>query len=143
MGPLPVSDHLGSTFWKVVYWKFSCICSVLSFFSFISIICLDGVALNQQGSSKKRLINYCLYGWGAPAFIVSICVTIDQTLKKEYYIGYGKWAEWVLLMFNLKLMCLEARWSMWLIRVKVEPLEVLEWLSTINNELVIKTTVDL
>ena len=50
-------------------------------------IMLTGVAANQQGEFKKRLMKYCVYAWGTPAIVVLICVTVD--LAKERIIGYG------------------------------------------------------
>ena len=55
---------------------------------------------NHQGNHKKRLIGYCLYAWGTPALVVSICVIIDQFIKRGYF-GYGKCALQVLFIIRL------------------------------------------
>ncbi|XP_068755921.1 uncharacterized protein [Montipora capricornis] len=43
---------------------------------------------NRQENHNKRLVGYCLYGWGVPAILVSFFVIIDQILIKGF-IGYG------------------------------------------------------
>ncbi|XP_068753198.1 uncharacterized protein [Montipora capricornis] len=47
-----------------------------------------GRGSNRQGDHNKRLVRYCLYGWGVPAILVSLFVIIDQILMKGF-IGYG------------------------------------------------------
>ncbi|XP_068697827.1 latrophilin-like protein 1 isoform X2 [Montipora foliosa] len=47
-----------------------------------------GRGSNRQGNHNKRLVRYCLYGWGVPAILVSLFVIIDQILMKGF-IGYG------------------------------------------------------
>ncbi|XP_068700614.1 uncharacterized protein [Montipora foliosa] len=47
-----------------------------------------GPGPNRQGNHNKRLVGYCLYGWGVPALLVSFFVIIDQVLIKGF-IGYG------------------------------------------------------
>ncbi|XP_068696775.1 uncharacterized protein [Montipora foliosa] len=44
---------------------------------------------NRQGNHHKRLVKYCLYGWGVPAILMSFFVIIDQILIKGF-IGYGE-----------------------------------------------------
>ncbi|XP_068755917.1 adhesion G-protein coupled receptor D1-like [Montipora capricornis] len=48
-----------------------------------------GLGSNRQGNHNKRLVEYCLYGWGVPAILVSFFVIIDQILIKGF-IGYGE-----------------------------------------------------
>ncbi|XP_068696015.1 uncharacterized protein [Montipora foliosa] len=48
-----------------------------------------GHGSNSQGNQNKRLMRYCLFGWGVPAIAVSIFVIIDQILSKGF-IGYGE-----------------------------------------------------
>ncbi|XP_068697791.1 uncharacterized protein [Montipora foliosa] len=48
-----------------------------------------GRGSNRQGHQNKRLVRYCLFGWGVPAIAVSIFVIIDQILSKGL-IGYGE-----------------------------------------------------
>ncbi|XP_068697687.1 adhesion G-protein coupled receptor G2-like [Montipora foliosa] len=48
-----------------------------------------GLGSNRQGNHNKRLVGYCLYGWGVPAILVSFFVIIDQILIKGF-IGYGE-----------------------------------------------------
>ncbi|KAJ7379622.1 hypothetical protein OS493_014017 [Desmophyllum pertusum] len=70
---------------------------VISSFTWMNVMAYDvhriftatsvGVAGNRRGSYKKRLMKYCLYAWGAPAFIVLICVVVDHIKKGS--IGYG------------------------------------------------------
>ncbi|XP_068755912.1 adhesion G protein-coupled receptor E5-like [Montipora capricornis] len=48
-----------------------------------------GHGSSRQGNQNKRLMRYCLFGWGVPAIAVSIFVIIDQILSKGF-IGYGE-----------------------------------------------------
>ncbi|XP_068757224.1 uncharacterized protein [Montipora capricornis] len=48
-----------------------------------------GCGSNRQGNHNKRLMKYCLFGWGVPAIVMSIFVIIDQILSKGF-IGYGE-----------------------------------------------------
>ena len=50
-----------------------------------------GRGSNRQGHQNKRLLRYCLFGWGVPAIAVSILVIIDQIVSKGF-IGYGRFA---------------------------------------------------
>ncbi|XP_068697787.1 probable G-protein coupled receptor Mth-like 1 [Montipora foliosa] len=48
-----------------------------------------GRGSSRQGHQNKRLVRYCLFGWGVPAIAVCIFVIIDQILSKGF-IGYGE-----------------------------------------------------
>ncbi|KAL9971193.1 hypothetical protein ACROYT_G023689 [Oculina patagonica] len=46
---------------------------------------------NRHGGFSKRLLQYCLYAWGAPVIVVLVCVAIDHVKKGS--IGYGQGGE--------------------------------------------------
>ena len=44
---------------------------------------------NHELQHTKRFVRYCIYGWGAPAIVVSTFVIIDQLISKGF-VGYGE-----------------------------------------------------
>ncbi|XP_044178528.1 LOW QUALITY PROTEIN: uncharacterized protein LOC122960408 [Acropora millepora] len=48
-----------------------------------------GRGSSHQLQHTRRFVRYCIYGWGAPAIVVSTFVIIDQFISKGF-VGYGQ-----------------------------------------------------
>ena len=48
-----------------------------------------GRGSSHQLQHTRRFVRYCIYGWGAPAIVVSTFVIIDQFISKGF-VGYGE-----------------------------------------------------
>ncbi|XP_015752352.1 PREDICTED: adhesion G-protein coupled receptor G2-like isoform X1 [Acropora digitifera] len=50
---------------------------------------VGGRGSSHQLQHTRRFVRYCIYGWGAPAIVVSTFVIIDQLISKGF-VGYGQ-----------------------------------------------------
>ncbi|XP_067051044.1 uncharacterized protein [Acropora muricata] len=48
-----------------------------------------GRGSSHQLQHTRRFVRYCIYGWGAPAIVVSTFVIVDQFISKGF-VGYGQ-----------------------------------------------------